>query len=177
MGLSFVHIFIILIGVLILYAIPTILSLVLIKKKNYKKLPATKRYAGFWWRFLAGLIDTIILYVSAIIIGIALYYFGMPDPITYILDFIYAWLYFVILQSSNKHCTLGMRACGIKIHDEHFNRLGFWRLTGRYFTTYLSALILFIGFFMIAFTKRKQGLHDLVARTIHTKDLKNINNP
>ena len=68
-----------------------------------------------------------------------------------------------------------MRACGIKIHDEHFNRLRFWRLTGRYFATYLSALILLIGFFIIAFTKRKQGLHDLVARTIHTKDLKNTN--
>jgi len=61
-----------------------------------------------------------------------------------------------------------MRACGIKIHDEHFNRLSFLRFTGRYFATGLSGIILLIGFFMIAFTKRKQGLHDLVARTIHT---------
>ena len=61
-----------------------------------------------------------------------------------------------------------MRVCDIKIHDEHFNKLGFWRLTGRYFVTGLSGVILLIRFFLIAFTKRKQGLHDLVARTIHT---------
>ena len=49
-----------------------------------------------------------------------------------------------------------MRACDIKIHDEHFNRLGFWRLTGRYFATGLSGIILLIGFFMIAFTKESK---------------------
>ena len=147
--------------VLILYAVPTVLCLVLIKKKDYKKLPAKKRYAGFWWRILAGLIDNIIL----AIISVALSFMGAP----FIGFFIY-WLYFVILQSSEKRSTLGMRVCDIKIHDEHFNKLGFWRLTGRYFATGLSGIILLIGFFMIAFTKRKQGLHDLVARTIHTKD-------
>ncbi|MDA9071949.1 RDD family protein, partial [Candidatus Pelagibacter sp.] len=118
-----------------------------------------KRYAGFWWRILAGLIDNIIL----AIISLALSFMGLP----FIGFFIY-WLYFVILQSSEKRSTLGMRVCDIKIHDEHFNKLGFWRLTGRYFATGLSGIILLIGFFMIAFTKRKQGLHDLVARTIHT---------
>ena len=145
--------------VLIVYVLPTVLCLVLIKQKNYKKLPAKKCYAGFWWRILAGLIDNIIL----AIISIAISFMGAP----YLGFFIY-WLYFVILQSSEKRSTFGMRACDIKIHDEHFNRLGFWRLTGRYFATGLSGIILLIGFFMIAFTKRKQGLHDLVARTIHT---------
>ena len=147
--------------VLIVYVVPTVLCLVLIKKKDYKKLPAKKRYAGFWWRVLAGLIDNIIL----AFISVALSFMGAP----FIGFFIY-WLYFVILQSSEKRSTLGMRVCDIKIHDEHFNRLGFWRLTGRYFATGLSGIILLIGFFMIAFTKRKQGLHDLVARTIHTID-------
>ena len=147
--------------VLIVYVVPTVLCLVLIKKKDYKKLPVKKRYAGFWWRVLAGLIDNIIL----AIISVALSFMGVP----FIGFFIY-WLYFVILQSSEKRSTLGMRVCDIKIHDEHFNKLGFWRLTGRYFATGLSGIILLIGFFMIAFTKRKQGLHDLVARTIHTID-------
>ena len=146
--------------VLILYAVPTVLCLVLIKKKDYKKLPVKKRYAGFWWRVLAGLIDNIILAIISVALSFIVPFIGV---------FIY-WLYFAILQSSGKRSTLGMRVCDIKIHDEHFNKLGFWRLTGRYFATGLSGIILLIGFFMIAFTKRKQGLHDLVARTIHTKD-------
>ena len=146
--------------VLIVYVVPTVLCLVLIKKKDYKKLPVKKRYAGFWWRVLAGLIDNIILAIISVALSFIVPFIGV---------FIY-WLYFVILQSSEKRSTLGMRVCDIKIHDEHFNKLGFWRLTGRYFATGLSGIILLIGFFMIAFTKRKQGLHDLVARTIHTKD-------
>ena len=145
----------------ILYGLPVVLCLALIKKKDYKKLPVKKRYAGFWWRVLAGLIDNIILGI----ISAAITFIGAPY-----LGFLIYWLYFVILQSSEKRSTFGMRVCDIKIHDEHFNRLGFWRLTGRYFATGLSGIILLIGFFMIAFTKRKQGLHDLVARTIHTKD-------
>ena len=144
----------------ILYGLPVVLCLALIKKKDYKKLPEKKRYAGFWWRILAGLIDNIILGIVSIPIAFLMPFLGI---------FIY-WLYFVIFQSSKKRSTLGMRVCDIKIHDEHFNKLGFWRLTGRYFATGLSAIILLIGFFMIGFTKRKQGLHDLVARTIHTKD-------
>ena len=146
--------------VLIVYVVPTVLCLVLIKKKDYKKLPVKKRYAGFWWRVLAGLIDNIILAIISVALSFIVPFIGV---------FIY-WLYFVILQSSEKRSTLGMRVCDIKIHDEHFNKLGFWRLTGRYFATGLSGIILLIGFFMIAFTKRKQGLHDLVARTIHTID-------
>ena len=146
--------------VLIVYVVPTVLCLVLIKKKDYKKLPVKKRYAGFWWRVLAGLIDNIILAIISVALSFIVPFIGV---------FIY-WLYFVIFQSSEKRSTLGMRVCDIKIHDEHFNKLGFWRLTGRYFATGLSGIILLIGFFMIAFTKRKQGLHDLVARTIHTKD-------
>ena len=76
----------------------------------------------------------------------------------------------MVLQSSEKRSTFGMRACGIKIHDEQLSRLSFWRLTGRYFATWVSALILFIGFFMIGFHPRKQGLHDIIARTIHTQE-------
>ena len=86
------------------------------------------------------------------------------------IEFFIGWFYFVVLQSSAKRATLGMRAVGIKIHDEQFGRLGFWRLTGRYLATWLSTIILFIGFFMIGVHPRKQGLHDLIARTIHTRD-------
>ena len=75
-----------------------------------------------------------------------------------------------MLQSSKKRSTFGMRACGIKIHNEQFGRLSFWRLTGRYLATWVSAIILFIGFFMIGFHSRKQSLHDIIARTIHTQE-------
>ena len=46
---------------------------------------------------------------------------------------------------------------------------GFWRATGNYFVSSLSALVFFIGFFMIGFTSRKQGLHNLISRTLCIK--------
>ena len=147
-----------------IFFLPIILCLLLIEKKNYKKLSKSQKYAGFWFRFLAGVVDAIIL----VLISFPIYLiFSFIAPL---IDIIVSWLYFVLLQSSKSQATLGMRVCGIKIYDEQFHRLGFWRLTGRYWSTWLSAIILFIGFFMIGFTRRKQGLHDIIARTIHLKD-------
>ena len=42
--------------------------------------------------------------------------------------------------------------------------------TLRYFSAPLSGLILLIGFFMIGFTKKKQGLHDIFTKTLHVNN-------
>jgi uncharacterized RDD family membrane protein YckC len=48
-------------------------------------------------------------------------------------------------------------------------RISVFRANVRYWSKLLSALILDIGFIMIAFTKRKQGLHDIIAGTLVLK--------
>ena len=125
--------------------IALILCLILIKKKPYKKLSKKQIYAGFWYRFLAGLLDYIILaIISVILIFIPV--------IGWVLNIFLYWLYFAVQQSSTKQATFGMRACDIRITDENQNKIGFWRATGNYFVSSLSALVFFIGFFMIGFT-------------------------
>ena len=57
-------------------------------------------------------------------------------------------------------------ALGMKVTDLAGNRISFLRATGRYFAKIISALILFIGFIMVAFTEKKQGLHDMIAGTL-----------
>ena len=59
--------------------------------------------------------------------------------------------------------TAGKLALGIKVTDMSGARVSFGRATGRHFAKIISGFILGIGFLMVAFTKRKQGLHDLVA--------------
>ena len=76
------------------------------------------------------------------------------------------WLYFALLESSSMQGTLGKKALGMIVTDLSGNRIGFGRATGRYFGKILSAIILGIGFIMVAFTERKQGLHDLLANTL-----------
>ena len=154
-------------GILILLFFPSlialILCLILIKKRNYKKIPKNKIYAGFWHRFLAYLIDFIILAVIYFVLTLI-------PVIGWIIGIFFGWLYFAIQHSSSKRSTLGMRALDITINDENLDKIGFWRATGNYLVVGISVIILFIGLIMIGFTSRKQGLHNLVSRTIHLKD-------
>ena len=175
----FIVIVLALFGILFIF-LPAALLLILVKKKEYIQLSENQKYAGFWWRFLAGIIDLIILYIVIFILGFISGYIFLTDYmdvdtffytqwILNILSGLISLLYYVLFQKSSKQATPGMMIVGIKIYDEELQRVGFWRLTGRYFTTGLSNLILWIGFFMIGWTKRKQGLHDILARTIHLK--------
>ena len=154
-------------GILVLLFFPSlialILCLILIKKKNYKKIPKNKIYAGFWHRFLAYLIDFILLAIIYFVLAL-IPVFG------WIIGTFFGWLYFAIQHSSSKRSTLGMRALDITINDENLDKIGFWRATGNYLVVGISIMILLIGLIMIAFTSRKQGLHNLVSRTIHLKD-------
>ena len=143
--------------------IALVLCLILIKKKHYKKPNRNKIYAGFWYRFLGGLIDYIILAIISIILAF------IPIVGWILMIFLY-WLYFAIQHSSKSQATLGMKALDIKIYSENLGKIGFWRASGNYFVSSLSALLLFIGFFMIGFTARKQGLHNFISRTIYLKD-------
>ena len=52
--------------IFLIYFLPIILCLLLIKKKNYKKLSKKQKYAGFWPRLAAGIIDFLILIVVAV---------------------------------------------------------------------------------------------------------------
>ena len=65
--------------------------------------------------------------------------------------------------------TLGKKAMGLIVTNEHGARIGFGRATGRYFGKILSALILLVGYIMAAFTERKQALHDMIASTLVLK--------
>ena len=58
----------------------------------------------------------------------------------------------------------------IKITDEKLSKISFWRASGNYFVSYFSGLLLFIGFIMIAFTSRKQGLHNFISRIVCIRD-------
>nr|WP_095522113.1 RDD family protein [Methanolacinia petrolearia] len=72
---------------------------------------------------------------------------------------------FCYRESSSKQATIGKRAFGLVVTDPEYQRISFGRATVRWIAKIISALILYIGFIMIGFTRRKQGLHDMVAGT------------
>jgi uncharacterized RDD family membrane protein YckC len=145
-------------------------------------------YAGFWKRFAAFLIDSLII---GAVVGIVMMIFGVGffsgmstmdssqmDPDTAnamaagviggLMTFLFfmsaaQWLYFALMESSSKQATLGKMALGIIVTDMNGNKLSFGRATGRYFGKILSGVILYIGYIMAAFTEKKQALHDMIA--------------
>lgn len=77
-----------------------------------------------------------------------------------------SWLYYALMESSSRQATLGKLAAGIKVTDMNGNRISFLNATGRYFAKILSGLMFGIGYVMIIFTEKKQGLHDIIAGTL-----------
>jgi len=77
-----------------------------------------------------------------------------------------SWLYEAFMESSSYQATLGKMIFGMKVTDLNGNRISFERATGRHFAKWLSTMILGIGYIMVGFTERKQGLHDLLAGTL-----------
>jgi Tfp pilus assembly major pilin PilA len=76
------------------------------------------------------------------------------------------WIYKAGLESSSVQATVGKLALGIKITSMSGRRIGFWHATGRLAAELLSVFTFWIGFLFAAFTKRRQALHDLIARTL-----------
>lgn len=145
---------------------------------------SSKAYAGFWLRFVAWIIDTIILWIVTSFITIPIVAAtGLREMILNhppqtpeelialmgtiwkiaILGIVIKWLYYALLESSAWQATIGKLTLGLKVTDMAGNRVSFARATGRFFGKIISAIILWIGFIMAGFTAQKQALHDMMA--------------
>lgn len=126
---------------------------------------AGRRYAGFWLRFVAWVIDVLIVVALSWALVFAL---GLMLPVVGLVlaipaSLLMPWLYFALMESSPRQVTLGKQVLGLMVTDLAGQRISFARATGRFFAKILSGLILWIGYIMAAFTERKQALHDLIA--------------
>lgn len=144
-----------------------------------------KAYSGFWKRFGAYVIDSILLSIMsgicitiiAVVLGGAMIFSaGFHDltSIAYGLGMVFSillfttlvnWLYYTLMEASSYQATLGKMALGMVVIDEFGGRISFARANGRYWSKILSGMFLWLGYIMVAFTEKKQGLHDLIATT------------
>lgn len=135
-------------------------------------------YGGFWIRVVALVIDVVILSIASGVLATVL---GVPlvpdDPYNVSPSMMWAnlgsvvlfWLYFALLESSERGATVGKMAMGLRVVTGDGRRLTFLNATGRYFAKILSSLFLGFGYLMVGFTERKRGLHDMIANTVVVK--------
>ena len=78
-------------------------------------------------------------------------------------------IYYALMESSKYQATLGKIVMGIKVVNKNNQPLDFSKALLRNLSKLLSAFILGIGYIMIIFDDRKQGLHDKIADTFVVK--------
>jgi len=132
-------------------------------------------YGGFWLRAGALVIDSIVTFALAwaagLVIGFGLALAGVREGAIGLLGGLVgiaaAFFYFSLMESSERGATLGKRAFRLRVVSAaELDRISFGRAAGRYFARFISMLVLYIGYLMQPFTRRKQALHDIIAGTV-----------
>ncbi|MBI2736758.1 MAG: RDD family protein [Rhodospirillales bacterium] len=162
----------------------------------------TVRYAGFWIRVGAALVDGIALWIVWSIVLLVLpsetaaplpedpdldtlvdYLNSLISPRQMIVYALIVWAYYAFQESSSAQATLGKRMLGIRVSTEDGGRLNPLMASLRAWPIYLPSvaaiagsgfstvvgLIALISCIAVAFSRRKQGLHDKMAGAILTR--------
>jgi len=152
---------------------------------------AEPEYAGFWLRFGAWVIDYLILIVPFTVIAVSMglgaiassfmeqmktdqvaafqAYAEAMLPITYVL-MVAGFVYYTLFEASKWQATPGKMAVGIRVTDTDGQRISLARSAGRNAVRLTNVLrfpvpLPLICYVVAAFTQRKQGVHDLLAKT------------
>jgi len=139
------------------------------------------QYAGFWVRLLAYIIDGFILSVVNLVVLLPATFLANAlmrrgssagGLITLLAILIVAafGLWYILHFWARDGATPGKKMLHLKIiREDGVEPLGMGTAVLRLIGYMLSSLILDVGFLMVAFTDRKRGLHDMVAKTVVIK--------
>ena len=120
-------------------------------------------YAGFWRRGAALFIDFLILVVPQSIVNVLL---ANSSTVALVINMVLGAAYFAGFHSSARQATPGKMAFGIRVGDMTGARIGIGLAIARFFATWLSGLVLGVGYLIAAFTGKKQALHDILCKTL-----------
>ena len=131
------------------------------------------RYAGFWLRTVAVIIDTVIVLVVIVPLLLLIYgqaYFFKTQlfmgPWDFIINYVFPFIVVIIFWRFRGATPGKMIFGGVIVDAETLCPPSNKQLIGRYFA-YLPALLVFgLGILWVAFDRRKQGWHDKLAKTV-----------
>jgi len=132
------------------------------------------RYAGFWRRVAASLLDTLMLLCISMPLLYAIYgerYFDDESPMVHgAADFLLSWVAPAIASVVfwlTRQATPGKMLMSARVVDARTGGpLRPLQAIGRYLGYYVSTLPLGLGLLWVAFDAKKQGWHDKLAGTV-----------
>jgi uncharacterized RDD family membrane protein YckC len=132
------------------------------------------RYAGFWIRTGAKLLDGLIL-GAVLVVPIIIFFVANGVPansqkmqtmqLLIQLPFLVVNMGYQIFFLGKYGATPGKMACGIRVVTAEGERFGYGRATGRFFAEMLSGIVCYIGYIIAAFDDQKRALHDHLCST------------
>ncbi|MEQ9424423.1 MAG: RDD family protein [Cyclobacteriaceae bacterium] len=122
---------------------------------------AKYKYAGYWPRMWAYNTDLVILLAVYYLISLVV----TTDRLMYLVCFLITVFYHAIFESSHWQATPGKRLLKLKVVGTVNEEMSLAKTTGRFLLKIVSLFIFYIGFIMIGFSKKGQGLHDKIIGT------------
>ena len=145
-------------------------------------------FAGFWLRFVAAILDNVILAIPTAPLAILIFATMLPglamargNPASLFATFFpriiffvililaLKWLYWALMEASSWQATLGKKALGLYVTDLEGNRVTFGKASGRFWSgrglslVPLGNLYYLVDCICCGFTEKKQAVHDMIA--------------
>ena len=141
--------------------------------------PERQRYAGFWRRLLAFVIDNLLFSALGLLFLYSVYgsaflrgdvrldehrgYYGLSELLVdWLLPLLLTVFFWVRLEGTPGKLLLGC----LVVDARSGARLSVGQAVVRYLAYLVSALPLGLGFLWIMWDRRKQGFHDKIAKTV-----------
>jgi uncharacterized RDD family membrane protein YckC len=127
----------------------------------------SEEFAGFWDRVAAYQIDITIL---GLVFLVPLDIKTLNGVFTLIgFQVVATFVYFTVMNSSYQG-TLGKKVLRLRLTSIDGDKISLLRSHMRMFVLVLSSFTMGIGYLMIVFTQKKQGLHDFIVKTQVVRD-------
>lgn len=129
------------------------------------------QYQGFWIRFCANIIDTAIGALFGWVLGLALNLFDLSVwgvlGIAILVGILFSMVYETIMVARYGG-TIGKLLLRMKVISD--TEMTYKTAFIRHISKYVSSITLGIGYLMVAWDEKKQGLHDKMAQTYVVED-------
>ena len=90
----------------------------------------------------------------------------IPAALRGLMYYAFTLVYFAMQESGDEQATIGKRIMNLVVCDMNGESISFLRALGRNFARIINMAILSLGYVTILFTKKQQGVHDMIARTL-----------
>ncbi|BAH45852.1 conserved hypothetical membrane protein [Brevibacillus brevis NBRC 100599] len=144
--------------------------------ESYHEAPPQHSYAGFWIRVVASLLDSMFLIgISYLVFNPLRRVFSVPYASFHFIDLVevlFDLLYMILLTWWTGQ-TLGKLITGIRVisaKQVRGNLTGGQVFLREVIGKFVASLVFGLGYLWVAWHPRKQGWHDLIAKTYVIRD-------